>query len=128
MPARSIAHFVRRLAAAPLALLAAPLAVFGAAPLHAAEAAPAHAVTISNMSFQGLPAKAAVGDTVIWTNRDMVPHTATAEDGSFDVALPPGASKSIVLAKAGTIKFYCNYHPMMQATLTVVAKAAAPTP
>jgi plastocyanin len=33
--------------------------------------------------------------------------------------LPPKKNGTLVLKKAGTIEYYCRFHPNMKATLTV---------
>ena len=78
-----------------------------------------HTVTMDQVRFGAVAAGLKVGDTVVWDNRDIVPHTATARDGSFDVRLQPGKTARTVLKKAGNIAIYCIYHPMMRATLRV---------
>ena len=78
-------------------------------------------VTMANMSYSGLPKDAKVGDTIVWTNRDTVPHTATAKDKSFDARVAAGKSQKTVLTKAGTIAIFCIYHPQMRGTLKVGA-------
>ena len=78
-----------------------------------------HTVTMDQVRFGAVAAGLKVGDTVVWDNRDIVPHTATARDGSFDVRLQPGKTGRTVLKKAGNIAIYCIYHPMMRATLRV---------
>jgi plastocyanin len=45
-----------------------------------------HAVSISGMKFNPANLEVAAGDTVTFTNQDSAPHTATANDGSFDRA------------------------------------------
>lgn len=81
-----------------------------------------HMVVMANMSFGKLPANVKVGDTIVWVNRDTVPHTATARDKSFDVRVQQGQSASMVVKKAGNIAFYCIYHPAMRGTLAVAAQ------
>ena len=76
-------------------------------------------VTMANMSYSGLPKDAKVGDTIVWTNRDTVPHTATARDKSFDARVPAGKSQKTRLQKAGAVAVYCIYHPQMRGTLKV---------
>lgn len=96
-----------------LAMLAAPL-LGGAAP-----APKVYTIVIDKMKFGAAPAGARVGDTILWVNKDMFRHTATARDGSFNVDLPPGKSGKAVLRRAGSIAFYCVFHPGMTGTLTV---------
>ena len=43
-----------------------------------------HTVTMENMRFQPESLTVARGDTVVWVNRDLVPHTATSKAGGFD--------------------------------------------
>jgi plastocyanin len=66
-----------------------------------------------------VPAGVKAGDTVIWVNRDMVPHTATARDGSFDVVLAGRQSRQMRVTRSGTFAVYCRYHPAMRITLAV---------
>ncbi len=101
------------LAGGTVALLAAVLL----AP--AASAAPkTHQVVIDKMRFGPMPAGVRAGDTIVWTNRDIVRHTATAR-GAFDVDLPAKAVGRSKLTKAGTVKVICKYHSGMTALLKV---------
>jgi plastocyanin len=91
--------------------------------LLAAMAVPARAATIEivteNLVITPAEASVKVGDTVQWTNKDILAHTATARNGDFDVMLPPKKSAALVLKKAGTVDYYCRFHPNMKATLIV---------
>lgn len=78
-------------------------------------------VTMANMSFGKLPEGVKVGDTIVWVNRDTVPHTATARDRSFDVRIGQGQTVKMAVKKAGTFQIYCIYHPAMRGTLTVAS-------
>jgi LPXTG-motif cell wall-anchored protein len=113
---------VALLAALSLALLA--LAPVGAAPRQAET----KSVNIQNFAFDPKDLTVAVGDTVSWKNSDKAPHTATANDGSFDSGnLNQGQEFSFTFTKAGTFAYVCRYHDQMQATIKVV-DAAAPAP
>jgi plastocyanin len=74
---------------------------------------------IGSMAFADVPASARVGDTVEWSNRDIVAHTATARDGSFDVVILPGKTGRTVLRKVGRATFYCRYHPSMAGKIDI---------
>lgn len=103
--------------------LAAALALTGAIPAATQAASGADpVVTISNMSFGRMPAGLKVGDSVMFVNRDSVPHTVTARDHSFDLRIGPGQRGRLNLTKAGTFPIYCILHAPMRATLTVAAK------
>lgn len=86
-------------------------------------AVPAHAATIEitmeNLVIAPAEVSAKVGDTINWINKDVFAHTATAKNGDFDVTLAPKKSASSVLKKAGTVEYYCRYHPNMKATLKI---------
>src|SRR5229473_1989413 len=85
--------------------------------------ASAHAATIQismeNLVITPAAASAKVGDTIEWINRDIFAHTATARNDDWDVAMPPKKTVTSVLKKAGTIDYYCRFHPNMKATLIV---------
>lgn len=98
-------------------LLACGLAAAWALP-GAADAA-THTVKIEGMQF--VPASLAVrrGDTVVWHNRDVVPHTATAR-GAFDSGhIAAGQRASRPLKKAGRYDYVCTFHPGMKAVVVV---------
>lgn len=78
-----------------------------------------HVVVIEQMLFGSVPADLKVGDVLRWENRDLFRHTAPARDRSFDVDLPAGASRTMVLRRAGAFAFYCKFHPGMTGTVTV---------
>jgi plastocyanin len=89
----------------------------------AAIAVPAQAATIQivmqDLVFAPTEVSAKVGDAIEWVNKDVFAHTATARDGDFDVNLPPKKTVTSVLSKAGTIEYYCRYHPNMKAVLKI---------
>ena len=76
-------------------------------------------ITMENMVIAPAEISAKVGDTIEWINKDILAHTATARNGDWDVTMPPKKTITLVLKKAGTIEYYCRYHPNMKATLTV---------
>jgi plastocyanin len=111
----------RRLVLAAGLALAAGLPV-AAAPRASAPggAAPARSVVIENMQFTPATLQVRRGDRIVWINQDLVPHTVTARDGSFDShAIAPGATWSLVAAKTGAVDYACLYHPTMVAHLVV---------
>ena len=76
-------------------------------------------ITMQDLVISPAEASAKVGDTIEWINKDIFAHTATARNGDWDVAMPPKKTVTLVLKKAGSIDYYCRYHPNMKATLTV---------
>src|ERR1043166_4302078 len=86
-------------------------------------AVPAHAATITitmeNLVISPAEATAKVGDTLDLGNKDVLAHTATAKNGDFDVTMPPNKTVTYVIKKAGTVDYYCRFHPNMKAVLNV---------
>src|SRR5262245_3612546 len=86
-------------------------------------AVPAHAATITitmeNLVISPAEVTAKVGDTLELVNKDVFAHTATAKNGDFDVTMPPKKTVTTVLKKAGTVDYYCRFHPNMKATLKI---------
>jgi plastocyanin len=86
-------------------------------------AVPARAATIrivmENLVVAPAEVSAKVGDTIEWVNKDVFAHTATARNGDFDVNLPPKKTVTSVLNKAGTVEYYCRFHPNMKAVLKI---------
>jgi plastocyanin len=91
--------------------VAAGLSVLLALPALAAD----HAVAIKGMKFVPANIEVKAGDTITFTNNDSAPHTATANDGSFDTGrLGKGESAQVTIAGAGTFAYICKIHPMMK--------------
>ncbi len=64
------------------------------------------------------------GGKVIWVNRDSAPHTATADDGSFDTGtIETDKLKSESFKQSGTYAYFCEIHPDMHGTIEVVASS-----
>ena len=76
-------------------------------------------ITMENLVISPAEVSAKVGDTITWINKDVFAHTATARNGDFDVIIAPKKTATFVLKKAGTVDYYCRYHPNMKATLKI---------
>ena len=78
-----------------------------------------YVVPMANMSFGPIPTGLKAGDTIVFVNKDSVPHTVTARNHSFDLRIGPGQSRRLNLTKAGSYPIYCILHAPMRATITV---------
>ena len=79
-----------------------------------------HTVTTENMRFQPESLTVSRGDTVVWVNKDLVPHTATSEAGGFDSqVIQAEKSWKFTVRKRGDFAYVCTFHPTMTATLRV---------
>jgi plastocyanin len=88
-------------------------------PAIAARAATDHAVAIQGMAFVPAALNVAVGDTVTFTNMDSAPHTATANDDSFETGkLSKGQSATVTIAAAGEHSYFCKIHRNMKGVIS----------
>lgn len=102
------------------------LAVTGAlvAPATAAWAQTASVSAIDN-EFDPAQLEASSGTTVTWTNNGDLPHTVTADNGSFESGnLDPGDTFEQSFSEAGEYSYFCDYHGAsggtgMSGTITV---------
>ena len=88
-----------------------------------ASQAPATAATrtieIDAMAFAPPSVTVRRGDTVVWVNRDLVPHTATAGKVFDSGAIAPGRSWTTIAKTPGRHDYVCTLHPTMRASLLV---------
>ena len=75
-------------------------------------------VVVDKLAFGPVPADLHVGDSIVWDNRDLFRHSATAP-GHFDVDLPPGAKRRMIFRRPGAFPFTCKYHPGMKGVFQV---------
>lgn len=94
----------------------------GSAPAPSGDAARSEKVEIVDFAYDPDPVTIEEGGKVIWQNEDSAPHTATADDGSFDTGtLDEGKRGSETFKEAGTYSYICTIHPDMTGTVEVVA-------
>ena len=80
-----------------------------------------HRVEINNFAFEPSRVEVHVGDIVEWNNRDLAPHTATADNDSWSTGLlKNGATNRLVMTQPGEHTYHCAYHPNMRAVVVVV--------
>jgi plastocyanin len=78
-----------------------------------------HHVRMQAVKFDPPDLAVAVGDTVVWDNHDIVPHTANALDGSWSSgSIGPDSSWRTVIAGSGAIDYTCVFHPEMKGRIT----------
>jgi len=77
-------------------------------------------VEIADFQFGPETIQVDAGTKVTWANSDTSPHTATADDSSFDTGdLDKGDTASITFDEPGEFTYYCRFHPNMKATVEV---------
>lgn len=79
-----------------------------------------HVIVIEKFRFVSDIRPILPGDTVTWINHDIVPHTATAVDESWDTGeIAAGQQKTLQINPGISTGYFCRFHPMMRATLDV---------
>jgi plastocyanin len=77
-------------------------------------------VTMQITGFEPQILTVASGDRVTWVNKDFFPHTATADDKTFDSrSIAPTDTWTFVAGKPGTYTYVCTFHPNMKGTIKV---------
>lgn len=99
-------------------VLAGVMAIGGA--VTAATQPKTHTIIIENMEFSPATLTVAPGERIVFMNKDLFPHTATADDRAFDSKENAAESSwSFVAAKSGAYAYGCTFHPTMKARLIV---------
>lgn len=75
-------------------------------------------VTIDKLVFSPASVQAKVGDTIEWTNNDILAHTATVKSG-WDVTIPAKSKGKVTLKAAGAVDYFCRFHPNMKGHIEV---------
>jgi plastocyanin len=108
------------------ALVAAVITALGIATYAASSALPnRYVVEIHKFKFVPAVVKAAPGDTIVWINRDIVPHTATATNKATNkkwtsVTLKKGDQWQTVVRSDMPSAYYCRFHPAMKGRIQIV--------
>ena len=101
---------------ATLALLIAGCLAFS----NAAAPATQHTVTIEGMQFTPPQLTVHRGERIVWVNKDLFPHTVTANDKAFDSgSIAANASWAFTPAKPGDYTYSCSFHPTMKGMIKV---------
>jgi plastocyanin len=86
-----------------------------------------HHVIIENMKYPLGTLEVKVGDTIVWENHDIVPHTVTALSNAKEAkpsfnsgSIAPGASFKFKAKRPGNYPYQCLFHPTMKGDLKVV--------
>lgn len=96
-------------------------------PSYASALTVTHEVVISDFEFSKLIATARPGDIIRWINKDIVPHTATAIDNSWDTGeIKVGAFGDVKVTENFVAEYFCIYHPMMKAKVKLEANQGSP--
>ena len=95
--------------------------LLGAVSLTADSNSKTHTINIENMRFDPAEVTVKAGDTIIWVNKDLVPHTATsATEGVFDSGfMEAGQTWKYEVKGKGDVAYICTFHPTMKGVLKI---------
>ncbi len=102
-----------------VATIVATIAFF---PTFESEAACGRRVVIEIRGFEFVAETPAVkpGDVIVWVNKDIVAHTATAKDGGWDSGLiKTGGEWQMVVEDDNSRAYFCRFHPSMIARFDI---------
>src|SRR5215831_7901145 len=87
-------------------------------------------VTIANFAFAPASVTVNQGDSVVWTQKDAIPHTSTSDTaGVWDSGLlMANKTFSFTFSTAGSFPYHCTVHPFMKASVTVQSAPVTPPP
>jgi len=79
-----------------------------------------HTVKIDGTAYSPAEVAVALGDRVVWVNRDPFAHTVTSREAGLDSKdIEAEASWSVRPAHKGRFTYVCTRHPSMRGTLVV---------
>jgi plastocyanin len=88
--------------------------------LAAQEKANTNVVSIDNFSFTPMELTISAGTSVIWINKDDVPHTVVSVDRKFKSrALDTDEKFSFTFPDPGAYEYFCSVHPKMVGKIIV---------
>jgi len=99
-------------------ILLAPVARFQPASADEKAHPKIHHVAIKGFKFDPEKLEVEAGDTVVWTNEDIVPHIVTS-DKFKSKSLDKGESWLLKTKQKGDFPYICKFHPSMKAELIV---------
>lgn len=97
------------------------VAAVSAPTLARADKAIVHDVAIRRFKFSPASLEVRPGDRIRWTNFDLAPHTATADDGSFGTGTLK-QEESLIVEVSETLggAYHCAFHPHMKARIDLI--------
>jgi plastocyanin len=85
----------------------------------AVAAGKSHQVAIEGMKLVPERIEVAVGDSITWVNRDLVPHTVTNTGKKIESGTIAGGGKwTYVVRRKGDVDYVCRFHPGMHGSFS----------
>lgn len=84
--------------------------------------------SFGNGAFVPNPLHAAIGNTIVWMNNDLVPHDIVLDNGTPVGMLAPGQSSLPIALATETMGYRCTFHPTMVGQVMLAPVGAPPPP
>ena len=106
----------RRVMAGAVATAAVPFARFAHADTNTV-----HEIEIRSLEFHPSMIQVRIGDTIRWTNKDLAPHTATADEFGWDTGpLQRGEAGEVLVTEGMETTYFCVFHPHMKGEIEIL--------
>lgn len=80
-----------------------------------------HEVEIRSFAFNPAEIQVRIGDTIRWTNKDIAPHTATADEFGWDTGtLERNQTAQVEVTASMELSYFCVFHPHMKGKVAIV--------
>lgn len=80
-----------------------------------------HEIKIQTFKFVPYHVRVKLGDVIKWSNEDLAPHTATADESGWDTEeIAKGASAEITVTEGMETTYFCAFHPHMKGFFEIV--------
>jgi plastocyanin len=76
--------------------------------------------TFGTGAFAPNPLQAAIGNTIVWMNNDVVPHDIVLDNGTLVGNIAPGQSSMPIPLATETVSYRCTFHPSMTGQIVPV--------
>jgi len=76
--------------------------------------------TFGTAAFVANPLQAAIGNTIVWSNSDLIVHDIVLDDGTPVGMLAPGQSSVAFSLSTPTAGYHCTLHPSMVGQITTL--------
>ncbi|NRB05897.1 MAG: copper-binding protein [Rhodobacteraceae bacterium] len=81
-----------------------------------------HDVEIRSFAFHPEVIRVHIGDTIRWTNRDIAPPTATADEFGWDTeSLDKNEAGEIPVRAGMEVSYFCVFHPHMKGGIEIIS-------
>ncbi|WP_298835899.1 copper-binding protein [uncultured Roseobacter sp.] len=86
-----------------------------------AETGKVHDIAVRSFAFLPELVQVRFGDVIRWTNNDIAPHTATADDSGWDTGtLAKDAAAEVQVTAGMETTYFCAFHPHMKGRIEII--------